>query len=169
MRKRKWINKMYDELNKLALKLLNIALKYDVLYNYLGGSTLYSVKTRDTMGNKVQATGVVMEAIYEKYRSNPELELDKKVYEALKKLGKEGRSTVYITNGIADIMYQLTAEKENRAPFHLNCEELLKEFRNNLYDNRELYSKPAYTRTGLQEMLEEQDRILQEQHNMRLF
>ena len=67
MRKRKWINKMYDELNKLALKLLNIALKYDVLYKYLGGSTLYSVKTRDTMGNKVQATGVVMEAIYEKY------------------------------------------------------------------------------------------------------
>ena len=51
----------------------------------------------------------------------------------------------------------LTAEKENRAPFHLNCEELLKEFRNNLYDNRELYSKPAYTRTGLQEMLEEQN------------
>lgn len=169
MRKRKWTNKMYDELRELALKKIDRALKFNHLDQYLGGSPLYEVITHDTMGNKVQAIGVVMEAIYEKYRSNPELELDKKVYEELKKLGKEARSTEAITNGIADIMYQLTAEKENRAPFHLNCEELLKEFKNNLYDNRELYSDPAYTCTGLQEMLEEQDRILQEQHNMRLF
>ena len=159
---------MYDDLEELALGKLDIALEFNDLYKYLGGSTLYGVITHDTMGNKVQATGIVMESVYKKYKSNPELELDKKTYESLKKLGKEGRSTVYITNGIEDIMYQLTAEKENRAPFHLNCEELLTEFRNNLYENRDLYQKPAYVREGLQKILEEQDRILQEQHNIKL-
>lgn len=158
---------MYDDLRELALKLLDIALKHNHLDEYLGGSPLYEIITHDTMGNKVQATGIVMESVYEKYKSNPELELDKKTYEALKKLGKEARSTRAITNGIDDIMYQLSTEKENRAPFQLNCEELLKEFRNNLYENREVYQKPAYVRNGLQKILEEQDRILWEQHNIK--
>ena len=159
---------MYNDLEKLALKFLDRALEFNHLDQYLGGSPLYGIKTHDTMGNKVQATGIVMESVYKKYKSNPELELDKKTYEALKKLGKEGRSTEAITNGIDDIMYQLTAEKENRAPFHLNCEELLTEFRNNLYENRNLYSDQSYICTGLQEILEKQDRILWEQHNIKL-
>ena len=159
---------MYDDLRELALKLLDIALKHNDLDQYLEGSPLYEIITHDTMGNKVQATSIVMESVYEKYKSNPELELDKKAYEALKKIGKEAKYIGYITNGIDDIMYQLNAEKENRAPFHLNYEELLKGFRNNLYENRDLYWDPEYIEDELQEILETQDRILWEQYNIKL-
>ena len=70
----------------LASRYLEIALKRNELEEFLTGDLLYELTLRDTYGNKVFSAMHVMEAIYAKHRSTPDLNLDKMTYDVFVKV-----------------------------------------------------------------------------------
>ena len=128
---------------ELANQYLEISLKYNDLGSFLIGSPECELTLRDPNGEKVFSAMHVMEAIYDKYRENPNSGIDKQVFDSMIKELREEVLAKYILNLLEDIEYQLYCEKNNIAPFKLDCASLLKEVSENLMRNKDRFQKPV--------------------------
>ena len=118
---------------------MDIALKKNGLEDFLTGFCLYELTVKDSYGNDVFSAMHVMEAIYDKYREDPNCNIDKMTYNIMINLLKNKRSRMTILNIFDDITYQINAQKNKTAPFNFNCEELLYEMKSNLIRNKDFY------------------------------
>lgn len=124
--------------SNLADGYLNIALQHDMLEDFLVGSSLFALKSKDGYGNLVFSSMHVMEAIYKKYK-NEDKTLSNKVYETLLKVLQNSKYPQDIFNVTDNIIYQIYSEKEGKAPFLMNNKVLLEALKNNLSQNKEFY------------------------------
>ncbi len=132
----------------LAKAYLEISLKYNQLGSFLTGSPECELTLRDPNGEKVFSAMHVMEAIYDKYRENPNSGIDKQVFDSMIKELKEEVLAKYILNLLEDIEYQLYCEENNIAPFKLDCAGLLKEVSENLVRNKQRFRTPVQSYSG---------------------
>lgn len=162
----------YEILKELANGKLDIALKFNRLKYYLAGAPLYEVTTRDCAGREVQATGVIMSNIYERHKNDPQLMLDKKVYDTLLQMEGNSKHPLFLAGGLKCIGCHLDAEKNGYATFHMDCEKLLEALRQNLTENKDLFLSKRYKEVpGIAEALDdlkEQIRIFQEQFGIKI-
>ena len=96
---------------RLASKYLDIALKKNGLEDFLTGFCLYELTVKDSYGNDVFSAMHVMEAIYDKYREDPNCNIDKMTYDAIINILETTRHGSSILNLFDDIVYQMNAEK----------------------------------------------------------
>ena len=162
------MNNNLDLLNELADEKLKISIEYDCLNDFVIGRYPYELEVIDIYGKKVQSTELVMESIYREYNKNKNEELLKKIYDILDyyiscKLPES------IDRALSAVIYQMLAEKEERAPFHLECKELLNSLRNNLKENKKLYRREDYKDSGLKEMLEDRNEFLKAELNEKIW
>ena len=133
MDKNKVLMLLYSE------KLLNLALKTNKLKNYLVGEGIFDLKMETKGGLKINNYFLVMEAIYKKYKEKKQEEIDKKVYDAMLKILKTTTNEMDVYSLMLMIEYQMYSEKVKYAPFELDNNELLKELKNNIERNKEIY------------------------------
>ena len=134
-----------EAFNKYAKGILELAIREKELDQFLIGRSVYSLELSDGYGGKVQSATKVMETIYSKFRETKDIKFAEDVYNAMVKVLRNEFYEPYIENLLHDIEYQLYAEKNNLAPFKMDCEFLLKELRNTLERNKERYQKPNPT------------------------
>lgn len=139
-----------------AMDILDLALEFDKLDMFLVGGDVYRLSDFNTPVIQHDSY-LVMQAVYDKYNQNPELELDKKVYEAIIKLLETEKYEPFIINIISDIEYQLMSEQQKTAPFELNCIEILKKLRENIERNKERFKSGS---TNMWGRLENHDKII---------
>lgn len=125
---------------ELASGYLNIALENNMLLDFLVGRPLFELKVKDGYGNTTFSSMHVMEAIYDKYREDANLMLDKKVYEEFLNELKVSKFPKDIFNITEDILYHINSEKTGTAPFSMDCITLLEELKNNLSRNKAFYT-----------------------------
>ena len=82
-----------------------------------------------------------LKAIHEKYKSDPNSDIDKKFHDAiLNNFQKLNNKTPFLQNVLEVLIYQLICEKRKIAPFEIEKIDLLNEFKENLIRNKEYYS-----------------------------
>ena len=126
----------------LASKYLEIALKCNELEEFLTGDPLYELTLRDMYGNKIYSAMHVMEAIYEKHRNDPDLNLDKMTYDVFVKVLDESCYSRDIINTLSNIEYQINSQKHNNAAFNLDVDDLLSKVRANVLKYADVYKSP---------------------------
>lgn len=127
---------------ELARKYLDIALRNNSFREFLLGFSLYELNVKDSQGNNVFSAMHVMEAIYDKYKSDPNSGIEKLTYETMLNELKTNRFSKAILNLFEDITYQISAQKNQTAPFNLDCLTLLEEAKENLKRNELFYKYP---------------------------
>ena len=162
------MNNNLDLLNELADEELKIALEYNGFNYFVIGRYPFKLEVVDSYGKKVHSTELVMKSIYREYNRNKNEELPKKLYDALNYY-MSCKGTESIDRALSAVIYQMLAEKEKRAPFHLECKELLNSLRNNLKENKKLYSSKDYKDSGLKEMLEDRNDFLKAELNEKIW
>ncbi len=123
----------------LAVKLLEVSLKYDDLWSFLVGGPGYELNAPNGYGVKEQNTTLVMQAIYTKYQSDPSVA--EKLEEALEYDLGSSRNGSDVIEMLNIIKYQLSSEKVGSAPFKIDCEKFLSIVKENIIRNKELYLK----------------------------
>ena len=123
----------------LAVKLLEVSLKYDDLWSFLVGGPGYELNAPNGYGVKEQNTTLVMQAIYTKYQSDPSVA--EKLEEALEYDLGSSRNGSDVIEMLNIIKYQLSSEKVGSAPFKIDCEKFLSLVKENIIRNKELYLK----------------------------
>ena len=123
-----------------AMRLLDIALEYNELDEFLIGFPGYELGGKDGNGGYVQDTSLVMQAIYKKYEIDPSI--SEKFYEAIAGHINRTKSGKTLMEMLRVINAQLRHEKEKTAPFSIDCAALLQLARENIVRNRDLYLKP---------------------------
>lgn len=149
-----------NALKNYATRLLELALEVGDLDMYLASVEPYEIVVKDQQGNDVLNHFIKMEAIYDYYRANKELKLDKKVFDTLYELTINGKSDLAIFSILAVIEHQIVAEGQNRAPFKMDNEVLLANLRKNLQDNKELYQSDVYNDIGFMNSIRQHDEML---------
>lgn len=162
------MNNNLDLLNELADEELKIAIEYNGLDDFIIGEYPFKLEVVDSYGKKVHSTELVMESIYREYNRNKNEEFPKKLYDALNDY-MSSKLTKYIDSALTVVIYQMLAEKEKRAPFHLECKELLNSLRNNLKKNEKLFNTEPYKKSGLKEMLEDRNEFLKAELNEKIW
>lgn len=127
---------------ELASKYLEVALKNNSFREFLLGYSLYELNVKDQNGNNVFSAMHVMEAIYDKYRKNPDSKIDKLTYETMIHELQTNRFNKAILNLFENITYQISAQKNQTAPFSFDCMKLLEEAKENLKRNEVFYKYP---------------------------
>ena len=131
----------YEINKKLAMDLLDVALKNDHLLFYVAGQDPYSIKIQNENGNRSSSVAFTMEAIYEKHKTDPSLMIDKKVYEILERAVSNLTDQDVLMFIINVIQYQLSAEQSNRASFKIDCKTLLEKLKNHLIVNKDYFEE----------------------------
>ncbi len=132
----------------LAKAYLNTALKYGELEYFLEGLEPYILYVKDPYGNDVFSAMHVMEAIYNKHRSDPSLKLDELTANTIAQELEKTRYEKSILNLMEDILYQVNAQKKGTAAFNLDCVDLLNELRENIKRNEPFYRYPLRLKDG---------------------
>lgn len=154
----------YYELNKEhAKKLLNIAIKNNNILDFVLCRGLYQILPPETIKQNGFPVQIIMQSIYETYEEQPETKLDSKFFEEVKNYMLGGKTGgIYVIRLLYDIEYQLEAEKDKKAPFHINCNELLKLISDCIKKNKEKFESydPVHLARGLMPEFEEHDDYL---------
>lgn len=123
----------------VAVKLLDVAIKYNDLRVFLIGGPGYELNAPNGYGVSEQNTTLAMQAIYKKYATDPTIK-DKLQAEILDYLNFSKNGSVIVR--LLDIIkYQMSSEKVGTAPFKLECEKLLVAAKENIIRNKELYTE----------------------------
>jgi len=150
---------------KRAKEMLDIALEFGKLKDFLCGSALYRLETQDSMGNKINNYHLVMQSIYDKYNEDKSSGIDKRTFEAIIDFLKTEKYEPLLLNIINDIEYQMLAEKQGVAPFKLDCIEMLKELKNNIERNKERFKDARF---DTWKKLEDHDQIINQNYGHRI-
>ncbi len=160
---------IYEIKQNTADKLLDIALDYNKLKYYLLGVAGYELTVIDTDGSLVISPELVMGAIYKKYTIAPEIQIDKKVCDTLSYLINRTKDGSTLLTILSEIEYQMLNEKENRAPFTMDCSKLLQDIKENIARNYSLYQKTNdINKDGFIGEFKHHDRLLQESYNQKI-
>ena len=127
---------------RLASKYLDVALEAGCLEEFLIGFPLFKLTVKDSYGNDVFSSMHVMEAIYDKYREDPNCNIDKMTHDSIINILETTRHGSSILNLFDDIVYQMNAQKNKTAPFSFDCGELLESMKKNLIKNERFYKYP---------------------------
>lgn len=147
-------------LEEHAYNVLKIALKCNYLRGYILGFPPFSISTQDESGNDVECIFAKMEAIYKYSIDNPTSGIGEQLYDLLKELTVKLRSPMTIINVLRMIEHQIVAERENRAAFKMNNEELLENLKENLAINEDMYLSPVYAKKGFMTTIRQHDEML---------
>lgn len=126
-------------LYEYAYEKLLFSLKYDHFDDYVLGFPIFGVH----VGNK-HCVFAKMHAIYEYHQKNPSDQIDEKFFNILLDHTQKVKGSEAFVILTETIEYQIVAEKENRAPFCIDCGKLLSCLSKNLYQNQELYRSERY-------------------------
>ena len=160
---------IYEIKQNTADKLLDTALDYNKLKYYLLGVAGYEVTVIDTNGTLVNSPEFIMGAIYKKYTNVPEIQIDKKVYDTLSYLINRTKDGSTLLTILSEIEYQMLNEKENRAPFTMDCSKLLQDIKENIARNYSLYQKAIdINKEGFIGEFKYHDRLLGESYNQKI-
>lgn len=170
------MNELEKSKRELARKLLDSSLKRDRLEMFLRGDSLFQITEKDSSGRERQSPRLVMNAIYEKYQQDSSLKLDNKVTETMIDSLKRIKNGGAVINYLNLIEYQMMNEKNNLAPFKLDCESLLREVSSNIIRNKELYQSPNqhsvikdhYGIDDLWKMFEDHDKNIETHYGQRI-
>ena len=132
----------------LAKAYLNTALEYGKLANFLEGFGLFGLHVKDPYGNDVFSAMHVMEAIYNKHRSDQSLKLDELTANTIAQELERTRYEENILNLMEDILYQVNAQKKGTAAFNLDCVDLLNKLKENIKRNEPFYRYPHRLKDG---------------------
>ena len=148
--------------SELANKYLDIALKYEKFGEFLGGIPIFELTTIGPMGERIFSVAHVVGAVYDKYKEEPESNLDKKMYEEIKRILETSPYERFVLHLLEVIEYQMDCEKKKIAPFKIDCVDLLKDVKDNINRNKIRYTKKSdlYGENGIWPSLE--------MHNTRL-
>ena len=152
-----------EAMKEYASKMLEMILKSkdkeEFFRAYLNEGDIFTIPTADSQGNKVDSKYAKMEAIYDKYRREPNCKIDELLYNTLEKSCPIVKSSSGIVGLLRTIEYQMGAEKENRAPFQMDCQYLLGLVKINLIGNKQIYDRPIYAEENFWGKMQEFDRI----------
>lgn len=127
----------------------------------LGKSTFALPQYNQFTGQYEQCIWGVMETIYDDYKAHPELKINEKLQEVLMEGLLHEVHSVGLENAIECLLYQMRSEKQNTAPFTLDCGALLDALRENIRERREeLYNWDMMT------TLENYDQTLREHYGV---
>ena len=107
---------------EMAKKLLEHALSCDKLRFFMTSTIPYQLETMDESRNRVPDTGIVMQALYAVNKEQPELMLAEQFDENMALICGNCIHEGILECTIRIILYQLTAQKENRAGFTVDCD-----------------------------------------------
>ena len=96
---------------ELASKYLDVALKNNSFREFLLGYSLYELTVKDQNGNNVFSAMHVMEAIYDKFRKDPNSNIDKLTYQTMIYELQTNRFNKAILNLFENITYQISEQK----------------------------------------------------------
>lgn len=129
---------MFNKLEKKSLEKLQVALKSDKLYAFLLGIGIYELDAGNMNSSMILNTGAIMNTIYS--YCNKFKNISNEVQQSMEQIANiKTFHAVYSTLEI--VTYQLSAEKNNKAPFKLDNEKILNILRENINKNLDLYSK----------------------------
>ena len=151
-----------EENNKLIKKLLKIAVKNNDFENFVLMRPNYCIESRDLNGFVVPNRYYTMNAIYECYKEDSSLQLDVLLYNALINISKKYKGERAIETVLETVKYHLDAEKNNVAPFKIDCQSILNELRNMLLKNKDMYmeKKEVFNNVPFWNNIEEYDSTL---------
>lgn len=135
----------YNNLMRVyAEKMLDLAIKHNKIESYVSGEPPLKITAVTEDGKKINNSMLVMKCIYKKHLKNKELELDKKVYDAMMKVLKTRNHEDLVLNVLRNIEYHIFLQNEGVAPFEMDCAELLKEAKNNIIRNKNRFENDKY-------------------------
>lgn len=129
----------YKVTKELAEKLLDIALKYDELDKFIIGYPGYELYVNDGMGQKINSVDAMMKAIYKRYLSDNSI--SDKLYVAIESRVNSTKNGITLLHLLDIIQYQMRSEKQNVSPFDIDCAMLLQCVKNNIVQNKAVYSR----------------------------
>ena len=161
------INKKNKELIK---NLLKIAIKDNDFVNFVMMMPNYCIETRDLNGFVKPNRNYTMQAIYEYYNETPKSRMYELLYNTLIYISKEYKGEKAIETVIETIQYQLDSEKNNLAPFKIDCQSILNELRLNLLKNKEMYlqQKKSFDYVPFWNNIENYNIVLQENYGHKI-
>ncbi len=122
-----------------AYKLLDIALLHDKLEQFLLSYSLYGIYSEKEIEEKGFPTQLIMESIYRKFRENPDMKIDQKVFQIFHDRFMSSKAGNYILPMIKELEYQLMCERNKTAPFKLDCKTLLEGLSQNIKTNKSYF------------------------------
>ena len=157
-----------EPLKHYATELLKIALEKDLLYEYLFSIEPFVLSIREPNGGYASDQYFKMYVLYDYYKSNPDIGLEKKLFDTLNEWTKKGKSSKFILSLLNVIECQILSELEKTAPFKLNNELLLSNLKKNLSDNRSLYESEIYEKKGFMGSIREHDEKLYQNYGHKI-
>lgn len=124
---------------EIMLRRLERSLKLNEFDRYLMMLGGYGIETRDWDGYQRDNPNFTIEGIYEYYKKYPQSGIDKKMYDTLLKIAKESSLDILIDTILSIITFQLYYEKNNTAPFKIDCQSILDELRKTLWKHKATY------------------------------
>ena len=106
----------------LSKKLLEHALSRNKLRYYMVNTSPYILETMDENRYRVPDTGMVMRTLYEVNQEQPELKLAEQFDAEMIIICSNCKHEGILDCAIRIILYQLTAQKEGRAGFTVDCD-----------------------------------------------
>ena len=129
----------YEIKKEISRTLLEYALKNRHLIQYICNNGIYRTYSEKEEKINGYPTQLIMQTIYQKYLESPELNLDKLMYEDIKRMLEITYNGRMLVNLLNIIEYQLMEEKDLKAPFKIDCENLLRKMAENIKNNKERY------------------------------
>ena len=127
----------------LALKYLEIALKYDDLPDFISGGAMYELNSYDMYGGADRMACYYADALYQKYSLGDVEQFDKMVFDAFaKKLSSRDDRTLH--NTLETLKYMLICEENGTATFLIDRTRLFEIIRNNVLKNIKFFLHPSY-------------------------
>lgn len=143
-----------NELFLQAIKKLNLAIDYnpeEQLIQFLSGSPVYSVKTKDPTGELVEANSAKLQALYYVYENDPDVEIDKLTSDSFRNLFSKSISVDGISNALEILKLQIIAQLKGDSKFNLDYQDILSE----LKKNSNIESARAERKKEIEKMLDD--------------
>ena len=135
--------KMYIELAEKKLKICDkyAAEEPHIYRKLIVGKSTFSIRRLDESGKYVQCHWAVMEALYNKKRTEPDSDIGEIFQQALLDEFAETVSPMHLMHCVECLLYQLNSEEQKTAPFSVDKSLLVEALRANIRRNSDRYSE----------------------------
>lgn len=130
---------MMDLLEEQAQRLLDIALKYDMMNDYLSVFPGFELPVTDSYGNRVDSVSTRMNAIYKRYKEDPGSNVNIIMADTFIDSMRRMHSGAILIIYLREIEYLMNAQASKKASFKVDIMSLLLAAKDNIAQNLYFY------------------------------